>query len=208
MGDADSRRYRVNEIFYSLQGEGQNAGVPMLFVRFAGCNLACDFCDTKHDDPVLELSRDELVKLIEGVRADRAFRWICLTGGEPLLQIDEDLVQALKGINGNGGRPRIAVESNGSILNRAVYVADWFTVSPKGRDVKMRYASEVKLVWPNHADLMDYCLREIEASYYYLQPLAAPRDLIISTTMGAIEEVKRNPRWALSVQLQKSLGFK
>ena len=144
----------INEIFSSLQGEGQNAGVPMLFVRFAGCNLICSFCDTKHDEPVMELTLRELVMRVEVFRPGRPFRWICLTGGEPLMQLDEDLVQALKGIR--GGRPRIAVESNGSILNRAAYAADWFTISPKGRNVKMRYCSEVKLVINIVTNIMIY----------------------------------------------------
>ena len=112
---------RINEIFYSLQGEGCHTGIPSVFVRFSGCNLKCSFCDTNHK-PFREMSDEEIAAEIMNYPQAP---WIILTGGEPSLQIDEDFIAMLKERTGK----MIAIETNGTTpLPSGI---DWITVSPK-----------------------------------------------------------------------------
>ena len=111
---------KINEIFYSLQGEGHHTGYPSVFVRFSGCNMKCSFCDTDHSDGI-PMTDDEIVRAVNLYKAD----WIVLTGGEPALWIDSDFVRLLKRATGK----KVAIETNGSIpLPEEI---DWVTVSPK-----------------------------------------------------------------------------
>ena len=113
-------QYRINEIFYSLQGEGFHTGIPSVFVRFSGCNLHCEFCDTDHAHGTL-LSFDDIVREVLQYPAP----WVVLTGGEPSLFIDDDFVQRLKAATGK----QIAIETNGTPpLPPSL---DWVTLSPK-----------------------------------------------------------------------------
>ena len=117
--------YRVNEIFLSLQGEGFWTGTPMVFLRFSGCNLRCPFCDTDHSG-YREMSAEEIVTEILQTGGD--CRRVCVTGGEPSLQLDEALVEAL-----HHAGFQVHVETNGTrVLPGGV---DWVTLSPK-TDVK------------------------------------------------------------------------
>ena len=120
--------YRINNIFYSLQGEGANTGRAAVFVRFAGCNLRCPFCDTEFDS-YREMTADEILEAVSGFEA----RFVVLTGGEPTLQVDEGLVDMLH----NEGF-YVAMESNGT--RPAPSNLDWLTVSPKsiGVDASQR----------------------------------------------------------------------
>ncbi len=112
---------KINEIFYSIQGEGHHTGVPSVFVRFSGCNLRCPFCDTNHEEGEL-LSDDEIIRRVNQFPQAR---WIVLTGGEPSLWIDGAFVRKLKQSTGK----LIAIETNGT--NMVPNEIDWITVSPK-----------------------------------------------------------------------------
>ena len=114
--------YRVNEIFYSIQGEGAFAGTPAVFVRFSGCNLACPWCDTDHSH-FAEMTRDELENAVRALLTGRDGAIIVLTGGEPALQLhdDEPLFREFKN--------RVCIETNGTLP--VPDWVDWVTVSPK-----------------------------------------------------------------------------
>ena len=148
--------YKVNEIFYSLQGEGANAGTPAVFVRFAGCNLRCPFCDTDFDS-YTEMSADEIADEVGQYPAD----FVVLTGGEPSLQVDENLVAVLRSRD-----LVIAIETNGT--HPLPYDIDWVTLSPKeGSQIVLTEADEVKVVYVGQ-DVEPYL--NIPADHHFLQP--------------------------------------
>lgn len=207
------KRYRINEIFYSLQGEGFHVGKAAVFVRFAGCNLKCPFCDTDFaaytemtaEEIVAEVKRQilEPAPLPAGLSFEEFVSqgiMAVLTGGEPTLQADELLVARLQ----DAGF-RVAMESNGTRL--APVNIDWLTISPKaGSRVVAKKCNELKLVVDEHAPVEDY---DVEADIYYLQPCdvgdAGRNQLIISR---CVSEVMRHPRWRLSLQQHKLAGYK
>lgn len=191
---------RVNEIFYSLQGEGHNTGRPAVFVRFSGCNLKCPFCDTDHFSG-REMSDEEILSAV--VRYPS--RFVVLTGGEPLLQVDDVFVALL-----HSAGFEVAMETNGT---RPVPEAiDWLTVSPKqtfvgdaGRPVITR-CSELKCVFDGDCDVSDY---GIESDYYYLQPCdTGDEKRNAEITAACVEYIKANPKWRLSLQTHKMVGFR
>ncbi|MDD7706751.1 MAG: 7-carboxy-7-deazaguanine synthase QueE, partial [Bacteroidales bacterium] len=141
-----SRLYRVNEIFYSLQGEGFHTGRAAVFVRFSGCNLHCDFCDTDFA-AAEELTLEQIVKRADALCRQATERpMVVLTGGEPTLQADEPLVGALH----EAGFNFVAMESNGT--HHPPRNLDWLTVSPKCQPVVER-CDEVKYVFRSERSL-------------------------------------------------------
>ena len=208
--------YSVKEIFYTLQGEGAQAGMPAVFCRFAGCNLwngreqdreqaICRFCDTDFVGTDGEGGGRfaEARDLAEAVAA----RWprgsagaLCvLTGGEPLLQVDESLVDALhaRGL-------RIAVETNGSLP--APPGIDWICVSPKaGAPLVQRSGQEIKVVVPQPGLDLDQ-LAGLDFGHRLLQPMDGP--LRRENTEWALRQCLRDPRWRLSLQTHKLLGIR
>ncbi len=177
---------RINEIFYSIQGEGRWAGTPMIFIRFSGCNLRCDFCDTDHRE-YKEMSPADILGRINRYYA----KHVCLTGGEPALQLTDELIEYLH-LQGR----TIHVETNGSQPLPAGI--DWITVSPKSVPVMLDHADEIKLVYQGQ-DVEAW--EKFPAKYYYLQPCSC------QNTAEVIEYVKRHPKWKLSIQTQKILNF-
>ena len=206
--------YAVKEIFYTLQGEGLRAGRPAVFCRFAGCNLwsgreedreraTCRFCDTDFvgTDGVLG-GRYEAQALAEQIAAlwpaGQAHRYVVLTGGEPLLQVDEPLLKAL-----HAQGFEIALETNGSLPVPAG--VDWICVSPKaGADWVQRQGHELKLVFPQPG-LMPGDIGEIEFQHLLLQPMDSP--LRAQHTRAAIDWCMAHPRWRLSLQTHKILNI-
>ena len=196
--------YRVNEIFYSLQGEGFWTGTPMVFLRFSGCNLQCPFCDTDHGG-FRELSREEIVAEIRQVGG--ACRRVCITGGEPSLQLDTALVETL-----HEAGLRIHVETNGTrVLPEGV---DWVTLSPK-TDVKglkgdgtvvLDKADEVKVVYEGGVEEK---WAAFPAAWHFLQPCdtgdEAKNQAILAET---IDHIQRHPAWRLSLQTHKLLKIR
>ena len=196
--------YRINELFYSLQGEGFWTGTPMVFLRLSGCNLKCPFCDTDHGSG-REMAADEIVAQI--LKAGGACRRVCVTGGEPSLQLDKALVDAL-----HGAGFRIHVETNGTrALPDGV---DWVTLSPK-TDVKglkgdgtvmLERADEVKVVYE---DGVNERWAAFPAQWHFLQPCdtgdAAKNEAILAETLNHIQ---RHPLWRLSLQTHKLLKIR
>ena len=203
---------RINDIFYSLQGEGHNTGRAAVFIRFAGCNLRCSFCDTEFDT-YREMSDEEIMTTIGQYPA----RFVVLTGGEPTLQVDEAFVELL-----HQHGYEVAMESNGT--RPAPQNLDWLTVSPKevrgkreeGRGKREevrgeRLADELKVVFDETTDPELYLLPLTShlLPLLYLQPCdtgdAARNEAIVDR---CVEYIKEHPWWRLSLQTHKLVGFK
>ena len=185
-------KYKVNEIFYSLQGEGFWTGTPMVFVRFSGCNLRCPFCDTSHA-AFTEMSADEI---LSAVRAEgSACRRICLTGGEPSLQLDEPLVRLLKAEG-----YALHVETNGT--QQLPEGLDWITLSPKGAVVLQR-ADELKLVLAPGVNPAEW--EAFDAPNFFLQPCDDKGRMNVAQVT---DYILAHPQWRLSLQTHKLLGIK
>lgn len=192
--------YRINEIFYSLQGEGFHTGTPAVFVRFSGCNLRCIFCDTQHQEGVMM----SLQEIVDEVNKYTIAPLVVLTGGEPSLFIDETFVTELKQKTGK----RIAIETNGTRLLPSNL--DWVTLSPKsdfeGGDIELcvlTHCDELKVVFLGQ-DLSQY--DGIEAKHRFLQPCFVEDSEQRQANMQAcVEAVKTYPNWRLSLQVHRVL---
>jgi 7-carboxy-7-deazaguanine synthase (Cx14CxxC type) len=208
--------YAVKEMFYSLQGEGRHVGRPAVFCRFAGCNLwsgrerdrasaACNFCDTDFvgaDGDGGGRFKDalSLAKAIDQMwGGDGGKRFVVLTGGEPLLQVSDDLLSAL-----HESGFEIAVETNGSLA--ASERIDWITVSPKGATPLVQSTGdELKLVFPQ-AGVDPAAFEKLAFDHFLLQPLDGPNRE--ANTAAAIAYCLRHPRWRLSLQTHKFMGIR
>ncbi len=212
--------YQVKDIFYTLQGEGANAGKPAVFCRFAGCNLwsgreqdrataICQFCDTDFvgTDGTLGGRFDSAQALAAQIAAlwpasDSGHRFVVLTGGEPLLQVDTALIEAL-----HAQGFKIAVETNGSLAAPAGI--DWICVSPKaGAPWVQRQGQELKLVWPQTGFALDglQAMQDLPFDNHYLQPM--DNILRAKNTEICIDLCLQNPAWKLSVQTHKMTGIR
>jgi len=208
--------YTVKEIFYTLQGEGANAGRPAVFCRFSGCNLwtgresdrataICDFCDT---DFVGIGADGGKFATAESLAAAIASRWpsdsrdrrfVVCTGGEPLLQLNAGAIEALHALDFE-----VAVETNGT--QQPPPGLDWICVSPKARaDLVLRRGNELKLVYPQ-SEFDPAQFESMEFSEFFLQPMDGPD--LAANTRAALEYCLAHPRWRLSVQTHKLLGIR
>lgn len=196
---------KINEIFYSLQGEGHHTGYPSVFIRFSGCNLTCPFCDTQHEDGVY-MDDENIVRAVNLYSAD----WIVLTGGEPALWIDNEFIHLLKRATGK----KIAIETNGS--HELPTGIDWVTVSPKfgingspGGEVVLDRADEIKVIDVGQ-ELEPYFTLECKGdkTLMYLQPchVEDPKENE-ANMLRTVRRVLEDPRWTLSVQLHRFLGI-
>ncbi|MCR4964193.1 MAG: 7-carboxy-7-deazaguanine synthase QueE [Bacteroidales bacterium] len=195
--------YRINEIFHSLQGEGFHTGTPAVFVRFSGCNLRCNFCDTDHHDGRM-MSTEEIIAEVKSLPKAPM---IVLTGGEPSLFINEELVRQLK----SATNMSIHIETNGT--HPIPTSVDWITLSPKtgfpGGDSEpciLRKCDELKVVYTGQ-DLSMY--DGIEANYRFLQPCYTD-DVNQSkqNVQDCVQKVLDNPDWRLSLQIHRILRLK
>ncbi len=206
--------YSVKEIFYTLQGEGTHAGRPAVFCRFSGCNLwsgresdrasaVCRFCDTDFVGTDGELGGKyadaaSLAELVDSLwpATHAASKFVVFTGGEPLLQLDMQLIDSM---HAHGFE--VAIETNGTLPVPAG--VDWICVSPKtGAELQVRQGHELKLVIPQQGQaLADY--EALAFRHFYLQPMDGPD--IEANTRLAIELCKKNPKWKLSLQTHKLL---
>jgi 7-carboxy-7-deazaguanine synthase len=199
-------KYAVNELFYSLQGEGARAGSVNVFVRFSGCNLQCSRdgeagfdCDTEFTSG-LRYDLDELVDSI--LETDEAnCGSVIFTGGEPLLQLDAELVDRLRALN-----YYVAVETNGTVELKKGVAVDWISCSPKTAEHTMRlaHANELRYV-RNHTQGVPK--PSISAANYFLSPMARPDGSIDRRALEhCIQLCRLEPVWRLSVQQHKLWG--
>lgn len=187
---------KVNEIFYSLQGEGRYTGVPAVFVRFSGCNLKCPFCDTQHQS-FTEMTEDDIVNDISQYPA----RHIVITGGEPALQITPLLTRLL-----HDRGYFIQMETNGSVRLPDGADVDWITCSPKDMPVLLQRIDELKVLFP-YGDLSRF--DGIEAQEYRLQPLDCGEEETNKKHLNdTINYILQHPKWKLSLQTHKILNVR
>ena len=207
--------YAVKEIFKTLQGEGFHAGRPAVFCRFAGCNLwsgreqdraaaICNFCDTDFVGTegenggkfatAADLS-DEIARIWGEGREER---FVVLTGGEPMLQVDRELIAALHGLGFE-----VAIETNGTMA--AEPSIDWICVSPKaGTPLEQRSGQELKLVYPQ-AELPPEQVADLAFDQFWLQPMDGPE--VTANTEAAVRYCLDHPQWRLSLQTHKLIGI-
>jgi len=209
--------YSVKEMFYTLQGEGGQTGRPAVFCRFSGCNLwtgreadrataVCRFCDTDFVGTDGQgggkfAGADALADAIAArwpADDTSGRRYVVCTGGEPLLQLDEALIDAL-----HARGFEVAVETNGT--QRAPAGLDWICVSPKaGAPLALTAGNELKLVFPQ-ADAMPDRFETLAFDHLFLQPMDGP--LRVENTRAAVEYCMRHPKWRLSLQTHKIIGI-
>ena len=207
--------YRIKEIFFTQQGEGKNTGKDFIFVRFSGCNLwsgkeknrasaVCSFCDTDfYGTDGINGGKYLVKELIEKIKslwisADSQIR-VVLTGGEPLLQVDKPLIDALK-----NEHIYIALETNGTL--EAPDGIDWICMSPKANtEIKLKKGSEVKVVYPQK-NLNPDDFNVLDFKNFYIQPMDSQS--YEDNVSQAVKFCMRNPNWKLSLQTHKILGIR
>ncbi len=214
MYDVRSTMYRVHEIFYTLQGEGAHSGIPAVFVRFSGCNLRCPWCDTEFEG-YKEMTAEQIVSEIQNLYdIPNVRRKMCiLTGGEPTLQVDKQLIDAIHaagfyiGIETNGTRP----------IPDGI---DWITCSPKeGTKLALKQVNEVKVVFTGTYD-PEVWRTQLKAEHWLLQPLRYTGEWLMMSGVDEWEDdandnldetvryILAHPFWRLSVQLHKIVGLR
>ena len=207
--------YKIKEIYYTLQGEGAHSGRPAVFCRFTGCNLwsgreedrekaICQFCDTdfwgtdgKNGG---RYSAAELAEKVMEIWGDAAAGkpYVVCTGGEPLLQLDEDIIDAFHTVG-----LEIAIETNGTIeVPKGV---DWICMSPKaGAELTVMSGNELKLVYPQ-IGAMPVQFEDLDFEHFYIQPMDG--DSQKENIQKSIEFCLKNPKWRLSLQTHKMIGI-
>ena len=197
---------KVNEIFYSLQGEGHYTGTPAVFVRFAGCNLRCWFCDTDFEKGV-EMNEDEIVEAV----LQYPTRYVVITGGEPTLQITASLCDKL-----HAHGLYLMIETNGTRPLPEGCQIDWITCSPKLIDVeegkrkiatiRLRHIDELKVVFEDSPTQDMSLYEQIPATEYRLQPCDTQDPLCNQAILNkTIKYILQHPKWKLSLQTHKIL---
>lgn len=208
--------YKIKEIFYTLQGEGAQAGRPAVFCRFSGCNLwsgreedrhkaICQFCDTDFwGTDGLNGGRYASAKDLAGKIASlwpdlsEGKPYVVCTGGEPMLQLDQALVDALHDIGFE-----IAVETNGTI--EAPQGIDWICVSPKAHtEIIITQGQELKLVYPQ-TDALPHQFKDLDFEHFYLQPMDGTATQ--ENTQACVQFCMEHPQWKLSLQTHKMLNI-
>ncbi len=205
--------YSIKEIYKTIQGEGAQSGRAAVFVRFTGCNLwsgkekhransICDFCDTDFIGTDGEnggkYSAEDLIDVIKRIWDSKSKGYVVFTGGEPMLQLDKELIDICKKNNFE-----TAIETNGTI--EIDFEIDWVCVSPKsGSILKVFTGDELKVVFPQEEIKLDQ-LQKLSFNHYFVQPMDSERGE--KNTIEAIEFCKKNPQWKLSLQQHKLLGI-
>ena len=194
--------YKVNEIFLSVQGEGFWVGTPMCFVRLAGCNLKCEWCDTDHENGQL-MTPSEIATRVSALA--RGIRRVCITGGEPTMGNLEPLTTEFFNF-------KIHLETNGTRLLRPDEAIDWITVSPKfppGLERTVQYwGDELKVpVWPGiMKKQIDDCSKWGHFTHRYLQPVDGSS--LQENAKICLDLAERNHKWKVSLQGHKRVNFR
>lgn len=206
-------QYKVKEVFFTLQGEGAHSGRPAVFCRFTGCNLwsgreedrhkaICQFCDTDFwgtdGQNGGRYTIEELADLVASLWPGGGQPYVVCTGGEPLLQLDEPLIEAFHARNFE-----VAVETNGT--KAAPAGLDWICVSPKaGTEIVLTKGDELKLVHPQPgAEPERY--EHLDFTHFYLQPMDSPQQE--ENTEACLQYCMKHPQWSLSLQTHKMLNI-
>lgn len=198
--------YRINEVFYSVQGEGYWTGRPAVFVRFSGCNLwngaeearatsICTFCDTDFVN-FEEYSLTQLVDEITLRWPGGGYPMVVFTGGEPMLQLDADLVCALRDQGWY-----VAVETNGT--KPLEVPVDWVCVSPKTKTLRINTGDELKFVYPQQR-IQPSQFSKLRFTHFWLSPMDGPN--LTSNTDQALRYCLDHPHWRLNIQTHKVIG--
>lgn len=191
-------RMKINEIFYSLQGEGYFTGTPAVFVRFSGCNLSCSFCDTEHTS-FTEMAEDDIVREVCSYPATH----VVITGGEPSMQLTSSFVDKLH----DAGK-YVQIETNGTHRLPEDCLVDWITCSPKYRPVVLTHIDELKVVF--QMPVQDMSVYDcIKASVYSLQPCDVKDDEQNAVILkSAVDYCLAHPKWRLSLQTHKMINVR
>ncbi len=208
-GSTEAMGYSVNEIFVSPQGEGVRAGILHVFIRFSGCNLSCSAdgdegfdCDTDFSNGTHYETAQQLVAAVRAVAGQ--CKWVLLTGGEPLLQVDNALTDALV----EAGF-RIAIETNGTrpLCDALLRTSVWVCVSPKTAEHTLRVgvASELKYVIPDGRAIPK---PRLKAHHYLLSPVFTPDGIDGRSLRWCLRLLQENPTWRLSLQTHKMMGVR
>jgi organic radical activating enzyme len=227
--------YKINEVFYTLQGEGAHSGIPAVFVRFSGCNLRCPWCDTEFAE-FTEMSADEIVRealSIYDIPNERR-KMLVLTGGEPSLQVDTPLIDALHAagfyicIETNGTHPlpdgidwitcspKMVYQSEGRSISETVYQRSG--LSAKRSSLALKRVNEVKVVFTGTYD-PEIWRSQLEAEHWLLQPLRYTGEWLLNNCDAfeddrndnlddTVRYILSHPFWRLSVQLHKIVGLR
>jgi len=189
---------RINEVFCSLQGEGHFTGTPAVFIRLAGCNLKCPFCDTQHE-PFVEMTEEEVVS----AAASFAPRHAVITGGEPTLQLSARLVEGL-----HKAGFFVQMETNGTQPLPEACDIDWITCSPKHRPIRLNRIDELKVVYESVGqDMAQY--DAMKAKVYSLQPCDwGERERNKTILNATIDYCLTHPKWRLSLQTHKIINVR
>jgi len=190
-------KYRINEIFYSIQGEGKYTGTPTVFIRFSGCNMNCPFCDTDHS-AYKKMNANEITKEVLRLTERSPFINVTLTGGEPAMQADEHLVNTIK-FEHHG---LVTVETNGTLP--CPKNIDWITVSPKGDTVAQ--CDELKILVDCEKGIFIPKVRPLWKSYQpiWYDDVRKTRDNVNL----CIQMIQEDPSWKLSLQTHKLIGIR
>jgi len=206
--------YAINEIFYTLQGEGCHSGIPAVFVRFSGCNLRCPWCDTDfaaHHPMTAEEICQTALELYDADTQGRR-KMLVLTGGEPSLQVDTPLLEML-----HAAGFYICIETNGT--HPLPDGIDWITCSPKTKELALREVNEVKVVFTGEYD-PDIWREKLSAEHWMLQPLRYTGEWLLEHEIDEWEDdrndnlddtvryILAHPFWRLSLQLHKIVGLR
>lgn len=191
-------KLNVNEIFYSLQGEGGRAGEPSVFIRLTKCNLRCNFCDTDFEE-----GKDRSIgEILSEIKAYPC-QWIIWTGGEPTLQLTDEILTVFR----NAGYKQ-AIETNGT--RKVSPLIDYIACSPKQSYEKVKEinpkVSEIRIPIQEGDQLPDITILPL-ADKYYISPVFNGNEKSIANISHCVNLVKNNPRWALSLQIHKLIGI-
>ena len=205
--------YAIKEIYYTLQGEGHHSGKPAIFCRFSGCNLwsgreedrhkaICQFCDTDFwgtdGENGGKYTDTELVEKILGLWPADHHPFIVFTGGEPALQLDDELLFELKKVSAE-----VAIETNGTLALPSGI--DWICMSPKANtDIVVTTGDEIKIIYPQ-AGINPLDFEHLDYGHFYIQPM--DNSFQDENTKAAIAFCKANPKWKLSIQTHKLLNI-